>query len=167
MVPFRRLSKTLACIALLTTAACYSPKGGWFPGPSSAQTFYSTVSEPVTIRLVDTRTETAFFELAIPAEQQFTMKFVTGGGDDPTQTPDQMLWMIWPMGTKNGRLRNQLTVPPASCRRVDYFLRAAPEEIPADPNHRMRTDTAATREGGHTPSGGVVPSSSNPNIYEE
>ncbi len=155
----------MAAAALLVNAGCYSPKGGWFPGPTSAQTYYSTPMEPVTIRMVnvcsgDSSTE-PFFEIDVPPQQQFSYKFVEGGGDNPSLTPDRMMWALMPIGKQTGRLRNTLSVPPAPCRRVDYTLRDPGEAIPDDPTHRLRKD-------GAQPTGrpGLVPSSTDPNIYD-
>ncbi|MDA0803267.1 MAG: hypothetical protein O2819_05865 [Planctomycetota bacterium] len=139
-------------------AGCYSPKGGLLPGPKSAQTYYSTPMEPVTIRMTDACREEVFFELDVPPQQQFSYKFVEDGGDDPSQAPDRMLWGLMPIGTKTGRLRNTLSVPAAPCRRVDYYLRPGPETVPDDPAHRLRTDD---RSGA-----GLVPASTDPNIYD-
>lgn len=143
----------LSLLAATTLVACYSPKGGAFPKANGPQTYESTPMEPVSIRMMDVCGEGTFFEIDIPPQKQFVCQFVEGGGDDPSRTPDVMKWAVMDMGKRTGRLRNQLSVPPSSCRRVDYYLRP-PEPIPADPSHRLRTDS------------GVVPASTDPNIYD-
>lgn len=159
------MASIVAALVALTGSGCYSPKGGWFPGPNSAQTYYSTPMEPVTIRMVNLCANASaaepFFEIDVPPQQQFSYKFVEGGGDNPSLTPDRMMWALKPIGSQTGRLRNTLSVPPAACRRVDYTLRAPGEAIPADPTHRLRKDDVQS-----TGRPGLVPSSSDPNIYD-
>lgn len=146
----------LACSATTLLSGCYSPKGGAFPKANGPQTYYSTPLEPVSLKMKDMcYDQQIFFEIDVPPQKQFVYQFVEGGGDDPSRTPDIMKWAIMDMGKSTGRLRNQLSVPPSSCRRVDYFLRA-PEPIQPDPTHRLRADQPS----------GVVPASSDPNIYD-
>lgn len=146
----------LGASTTLLLAGCYSPKGGAFPKANGPQTYYSTPLEPVSLKMKDMcYDQQIFFEIDVPPQKQFVYQFVEGGGDDPSRTPDIMKWAIMDIGKSNGRLRNQLSVPPSSCRRVDYFLRP-PEPIQPDPTHRLRADQPT----------GVVPASNDPNIYD-
>jgi hypothetical protein len=149
---------TLSLIAAsLALAGCYSPRGGIYPYSGGGYTYVSTEMRPVTIVVIDTRTEEPFFKLDIPAGKQLTMNFLEGEGDDPVERPDRMVYSIWDAGTSMGRLTNQLTCPPTGCRRIDYMVRTAPEwrEEPAEYVHR--TDGAASKPTWWTPQGGELP----------
>jgi hypothetical protein len=89
---------SLAATTLLL-AGCYSPRGGIYPYSGGGYTYVSSEMRPVTIAVVDTRTEKPFFKLEIPAGKQLTMNFLEGEGDDPVERPDRMVWSIWDAGT--------------------------------------------------------------------
>lgn len=143
--------------ALALTAGCYSPRGSWYPSTGQGYTYISTEMRPVTITIVDTRTEEPFFKLEIPPGKQLSMNFLEGKGDDPVERPDRMVYAIWEAGTTTGTLDNQLTCPPSGCRRIVYDLRPAPEwaEEPADFVDRI--DSHNPRPAWWTPQGGELP----------
>lgn len=147
---------TLA-LAIGTLTGCYGPDGGFMPGSGRGYTYQSTSMSPLTISVTDTRTEEAFFVMELPPGKQLTFNFLQGGGDDPVLTPDRMIYAVWDNGTQFGHLDNQLTCPPASCRRIDVAIREAPEWPEPDPAVRLRTDQAADRPGYATPQGGKLP----------
>ncbi|MFZ9880072.1 MAG: hypothetical protein ACO3QC_01545 [Phycisphaerales bacterium] len=155
------IAHSAALIALFASTAaltgCYGPRGATMPFTGNGYTYVSTEMQPVTITVVDTRTETAFFKLDIPAGKQLTLNFLEGKGDDPVERPDRMVYAIWDAGTSTGRLSNQLTCPPESCRRIDYTLRSTPEwrEEPAE--YRDRVDVVKGKPAWWTPQGGELP----------
>jgi hypothetical protein len=155
----RPLFLTAAGLMFLTMTSCaaYSTKGGWLPSSNSTFTYVSTTSSPKTIRIIDTRNEEAFFSLRLPVGKQLTFKFMDGKGDDPIYTPDRMLWEIWDAPHKNGKLSNQLTVPPASARSIRVEIRPAPEWPEDDERYRLRVDLEEDRPDHWTPKGGPVP----------
>ncbi|MFM1829699.1 MAG: hypothetical protein RLZZ558_39 [Planctomycetota bacterium] len=147
-------SFTLPCLIL---AACYAPDGGFMPGSGRGFVYESTPMRPLTVSVVDTRTEEPFFVMELPAGKQLTFNFLQGGGDDPVYTPDRMVYSVWDNGTQFGHLDNQLTCPPASCRRIDVEIRKGPEWPEPDPAVRLRTDQLADRPPYATPEGGPIP----------
>ena len=147
---------TLA-LAFATLTGCYGPDGGFMPGSGRGYTYQSTSMTPLTISVTDTRTEEAFFTMELPPGKQLTFNFLQGGGDDPVYTPDRMIYAVWDNGTVMGHLDNQITCPPASCRRINVDIRKAPVWPEPDPAVRLRTDQEADRPAYGTPKGGPMP----------
>ncbi len=136
----------LALVLPLTLlAACYGPDGGFMPGSGRGRVYQSTSMQPKTVSVVDTRTEEAFFKMELPPGKQLTLNFLEGGGDDPVYTPDRMVYAVWDNGVNTGHLDNQITCPPASCRRIDVEIRRGPVWPEPDPAVRLRTDQSADR----------------------
>ena len=161
MITTRATTISLAAAPLLL-AGCYGPRGAIYPYSGNGYTYESSEMRPVTISLVDTRTEEPFFKLEIPAGKQLTMNFIEGEGDDPVERPDRMVYSIWDIGTSTGRLTNQLTCPPTGCRRIDYLVRTGPEwrEEPAE--YGDRYDGMTKRPSWWTPQGGELPTPAKP-----
>jgi hypothetical protein len=153
----RTISLSLIVASTFALAGCYGPRGAWSPYTGNGYTYESTEMKPVTITLIDTRTEQPFFKLEIPAGKQLTMNFLEGEGDDPVERPDRMVYSIWDNGTSTGRLTNMLTVPPVGCRRIDYTVRASPEWREAPASYEDRVDTGAQHPAWWTPQGGELP----------
>jgi len=137
---FRRTT-LISLLAML--AGCYSPGGGFMPASGRGFTYISTSMQPLTISVVDVRTQKAFFSMEIPPGQQLTFNFLPGGGDDPVNTPDRMVFAVWEAGTENGKLDNQLTCPPAAARRIDIDIRPGPIWPEPNATARLRTDQTA------------------------
>ncbi len=152
----RALPISLA-LTTLCLVGCYSPKGGVYPSSGAGYTYESSEMNPVTVAVIDTRTEEPFFKLEIPAGKQLTMNFIEGQGDDPVERPDRMVYSIWDAGTSIGRLTNQLTCPPLGCRRIDYSVRTAPEWREEPPAYVDRVNSATTKPSWWTPQGGELP----------
>ena len=153
----RKRSFPAALLLAFLAAGCYAPDGGFIPSSNSTFTYYSTTESPKTISIIDVRTEESFFTMELPVGKQLTFKFLDGGGDNSIYTPDRMQWEIYKMGTKSGRLTNQLTVPPAGARRIQIALRPTPEWPEEDEQYRLRTDKDADRPDHWSPQGGKLP----------
>lgn len=138
-------------------AGCYTPGGGLMASSDGTYTYYSTETEQKTISIIDMRTGEPFFVQVIPPRHQLTLKFEHGGGDDPVYTPDRMLYSIFPMGTQTGNLTNQMTVPPASARRIDISVSQDVQYMATPPEQRLRTDQAEDRPDYWSPRGGPLP----------
>jgi rhodanese-related sulfurtransferase len=123
--------------AVLAVGGCYAPDGGFMPASGRGFTYISTPFKPLTVTLVDVRTEEPFFVMAIPPGQQLTFKFLEGKGDDEIWTPDLMEWELFDEPSSMGGLGNAMTVPPANCRRIDLSLRPAPENPPVPDNEQL------------------------------
>jgi len=155
-----RLSTLTLLAASATLAGCYSPSGGIYPRSGGGYTYVSSEMRPVTISVIDTRTEEPFFKFEIPAGKQLTMNFLEGGGDDPVERPDRMVYAIFDAGTSVGRLTNQLTCPPLGCRRIDYTLRTGPEWREESAEFANRVDGVSSKPAWWTPQGGRLPKES-------
>lgn len=162
------LRRALGLVAVAASlAGCYSPDGGMMPSTGRGFTYISTPMRPLSVSVVDTRTQEAFFALDIPPGKQLTFNFIEGGGDDPVYTPNRMVYAIWQSGEQLGNLDNQITAPPYSCCRIDVSIREAPEWPEADPEVRLRTDQMADRPPYYTPAGGKLPDPASRYVYDK
>ena len=127
------------------------------PSSNGTFTYYSTTDSPKTISIIDVRTEESFFAMALPVGKQLTFKFLHGGGSDKITAPDRMMWEVYPLGTKSGRLTNQMTVPPSSARRIQVALRPTPEWPDSDERTPLVIDKDAELPDHWSPSGGKRP----------
>lgn len=143
----------------LFLGGCYAPDGGLMPASNGTFTYYSTTDSPKTISIIDVRTEESFFAMELPVGRQLTFKFLHGGGSDKITAPDRMQWEVYPLGTKTGRLTNQMTVPPPSARRIQVALRPAPEWPTPDERAPLLIDKDAELPGYWSPKGGKIPAS--------
>ncbi|MCC6908478.1 MAG: hypothetical protein IT430_11090 [Phycisphaerales bacterium] len=115
----------LTCAALVATGCGYRPGGqGW---TGSSETWPSTEFHPATLTLVDVRTGEELWTQDIPVGYQMVTRFVEGGGPDKVERPDRLEYQIFLVGTKYGKLRSTIAVPPATCRRWELSYRDAPE----------------------------------------
>ncbi len=147
----------LSVMTMLASAGCHLPQGGLFRHTGGSQTYYSTETRPTTITLVDVRTGEALFAMDIPAGKQLTIDFDEGEGDDPVYRPDLLRYQIFDIGTRIGKLRSSLTVPPANVLRIDVSFREGNELRPAPYNPELRADQTANLPDWWTPEGGPLP----------
>lgn len=138
-------------------AGCHGPGGGMIPYTGGSQTIYSTETRPMSMRIIDTRTDEVFFTMDIPVGQQLTYAFSEGGGDDPVLRQSSMQWELMDIGTSFGRLGSSLTVPNRFSRRIDLFVRDGIEYQEMPPEYRLRTDEEADRPDWWSPRGGPLP----------
>lgn len=136
------------------------------PASTGAWTYPSTETMPKTVTLVNTATNEVIWFQAIPPGQQLTLQFLSGGGDDPVNRPDRMIWELQPLGTQTGRLRNQITVPSAAARRIDVNVSQEPEPRQPLDDFRYRTDDLPDERPDYWgPQGGERPRSPR-NLYD-
>lgn len=144
---------------------CHRPQGALVPYPGGSLTYYSTEDQPKSVTVVDTRSDEVVFAMDIPVGKQLSMNFQADAGDDPVERPDLMRYEIWDIGTRYGRLRNTVTVPNANSRRVDMYLRNAPEYAEYPDDHQYRTDDDEDRPDWWSERGGVKPDDNGRTIY--
>ncbi len=153
------ISKCIISLSMATIllASCYTTDGGILPTTGRGYVYISTPTRPVTVTLVDTRTQEKFFKMDIPAGKQLTFKFIEGSGSGSRVEPTKMLWEMWEAKTEFGSLSNELICPPASCRRIDVTYRPAPEDMPEDPTLMIPPDFQDQSTGANSPNGGPQP----------
>ena len=161
-----RMFMSCCILLVLLVAGCYSPSGGAMPHTGRGFVYISTPLQPLTVTIVDTRTEEPFFLMEIPPGKQLTFDFIEDKGDDPVYRPARMRYEVFTAGTQTGRLRNQMTVPGADSRRIDVTVRKDVEYADLPPGHRMRTDQMIDRPEYWTPEGGPLPGSSKAPLYD-
>lgn len=122
----RRRLLLAAAVSLAAGAGCgYRPGGqGW---KGSSETWRSTEFLPATLTLVDTRSGEEVWTQDIPVGYQMVTRFIDGGGPDRIERPDRLEYQIFQNGTRYGKLRSAVAVPPANCRRWELTYREAPE----------------------------------------
>lgn len=145
---------------------CYTPSGGLFPSGGGPLTYYSTETSPKTVKIIDMRSMEEVFVIDIPAGKQLVLDFDKGGGDDPVNTPDLLRYEVNDIGTTAGTLHNAMTVPNGASRRIDVYLRQAPEYAGGPPQRALRSDEVANRPDWWTPKGGPMPENKARNLYD-
>lgn len=153
----RTLAVSVALASSLVLGACHRPQGALMAATGSSQTYPSYETSPKSIHVLDLRTGEVIFAMDVPPGKQLSMDFVEGEGDDPVYTPDLMRYEVFDLGTMTGALANSMTVPGASSRRVDVFIRQGPEFRASAPEHEYRTDLPGERPAWWTPAGGAMP----------
>lgn len=143
-------------IAMFITG-CHTPAGGIMPYTGGSNTYFSYETRPVTITIIDLRTNEEIFSMNVPPGKQLTFDFKEGLGDDPVYNPDLMRYEVFAMRTNSGKLRNSLTVPPANARRIDVSYRENYEYRDVTSDTQLRADQLMDRPEWWTPNGGPIP----------
>lgn len=154
-----RGSCSILALSLLLPVGCdlYKPGGNpWFDGPTSPTTWNSTEHSPKTITIMDTRSGERVFLMEIPVGKKLVIDFEEGGGDDTVQTPDLMRWEVFNHDIGRGALNNAMTVPNATCRRIDVRMRPGTEYAQPEPDRTLRVDELQDRPDWWTPEGGEI-----------
>ena len=147
----------LAISACLVLPACHRPHGAMIPWSGGSHTYWSTETQPKTVRLVDLRTDEVLFNIDIPPGKQLVIDFLSGEGDDPVYTPDLMRYEVMDLGNEFGKLRSAMSIPAAPSRRLEMSIRQGPEYVTAAPDRVLRTDELGDRPDWWTPRGGQLP----------
>lgn len=88
--------------------------------------FESRTWSPKTVVLIDTRTEEELWRYEAPVGTTLTLRFHSGD-EDNLHFPDELRWKVKSdIGTEFSD-EGTLPVPPEGVRRVDWYLRPAPE----------------------------------------
>ncbi len=117
----------LAAAALLTSAGCYSIGG--VPASRDKLQYESHPHLPATVTILDTRTGEAIWSMDVPVGQKLAIRFYDKreANDSTATLPALMRWQVVDIGEGAGSLKNEVAVPLASARKVNYELRQGPE----------------------------------------
>lgn len=160
-----RLALLCCCFAgSMALTGCYAPGGNMFTTTGTGWTYESTASEPINVSVVDVRTGKPVFTEAIPEGSQITMRIVAKGGISDA-LPARLQWMIGPIGTQFGRLRNAVPCPPESACRIDVSLRE-PSVKGVAAQQQLTKAPAGLQAPNVWPDGGVGPESQSTDIYD-
>lgn len=93
-------------------------------------TYESTVYEPKTLTLIDTRTNEVLWTMEVPLGQRVTVSFYRNKSEGTPDSPDVMRWEVQNADALDTVLRSQISVPDRWSRRLDMTLRESPEFHP-------------------------------------
>lgn len=126
--PVRPLAITLATLASVLITGCYPGfRTGGNRKSDDTFTYVSKTFTPLTVTVVDTRTDEILFTREIPVGQQLTVKFVEGDNASNPAMPDLMKYELFDTQTTIARLSEAIPVPPSEARRIDVAVRSGPE----------------------------------------
>lgn len=120
----------LALAALSGCQALNTMKPGGRMASLDQHTYISTTYSPKTVRLVDTRTLEELWSVDVPVDQKLVVKFYKNKAKDNHDNPDIMRWEVFDATELMNLLDNQMPVPSAHARRLEWELRTGPEFAP-------------------------------------
>jgi hypothetical protein len=161
------LLSAVGLCAAASLSACHSPGGGLDSTETGPSTVMSTETMQKSVSMVDLRTGEVFFAIDVPPGKQLTWQFEKDQGDDPVYTPDIMRFEVKEAGDKFGKLRNAMTVPGPTSRKVDIDVKQVVQyPNPTSEQAALRSDQAADRPDWWTPRGGAMPDDRRHNMYD-
>ena len=115
----RSAAAALAVAATLPLVGCFGVSPDKYP-------FARRTWSPKTVVLIDTRTEEELWRYEAPVGTTLTIRF-SSGDEENLEFPDEMRWEVKSdIGTEFSD-EGELPAPPEGVRRVDWYLRPAPE----------------------------------------
>lgn len=120
----------VALVAALAPAlgGCFGHRPGGNMRSNDMFTYDSTSHLPVSVALVDSRTDAPLWEVDVPVGQRLVVQFMPEGAKQSSvETPDLMRWELYPTKNSTSFLRNAMPVPGSGVRRLDVTYREAPE----------------------------------------
>ncbi len=161
----RKTSLLAPVAALLVATGCYTTSPQLWETSNETFAYDSTCMQPVTITLVDIRTEQPFFRIDIPVGKRLAFHFDETGGDDPVVRPAKLSWAIFEPNAAGGSLTNTQSAPPQSSRRIDFSIRPAPEYPPDAAQAEMRVNGQPNPQW-TTQQGGPAPTPNSKKLYQ-
>jgi len=95
-----------------------------------AHTYVSTPDQPLTITLIDTRTDEIVWSIDVPVGKQLSMMFKRDKGAEGEFMPDLLTWDLFEPRKRFGKRAQSQPVPPEGARLLDVTIRE-PEAPPA------------------------------------
>jgi len=92
-----------------------------------SHTYVSTASKPLTVAVIDTRTDETVWSIDVPLGKQLSMKFHEGKGSDDEFMPDLVTWGLFRPGKQFGNRAQSQPVPPSNARLLDVSVRESAE----------------------------------------
>lgn len=126
-----RFFSSAVAAGALVLAGCGYYEGGNMRS-MDRHVFVSTSWQPKTVNLVDTRNGETIWSVDVPVGQKLAMEFVDNKNvvdERPANSwlPDTMRWGLGSAEHTSLSLSNEMSVPPASVRRIEWTLRPVPE----------------------------------------
>ena len=119
----------IASVCRVAALALTVGVGGSLAGCYTSQdkfTYDSRTWSPKTVVLVDTRTGEELWRYEVPVGAELELKFASGD-EDNLRFPDEMRWHVRSTIGTSLNESDVIPSPPEEVRRVDWYLRDAPE----------------------------------------
>lgn len=108
-------------------------------------TFISNEFYPVTVTIVDVRTNEPIWTADVPVSKQLTFRFHEAQYPDNPANPDAMRWQFFDRPTRAGELNSVMACPDKYSRRMDVTIRKTPEYATgSDPRVEHAGQTTST-----------------------
>ncbi|MBY0112655.1 MAG: hypothetical protein K2Y21_07530 [Phycisphaerales bacterium] len=128
--------------AAFTLAGCNIYRQGGSLRSNDTFTYIADEHYPVTVTLMDTRTNEPVWTADVPVGKQLTIRFHEAQYPDNPANPDAMRWRFFDKPTRAGELGSVMAVPNKFSRRIDTSIRSSPE-YPAGTDPRGQSLTVA------------------------
>lgn len=114
-------------LALVTLSGCNIYRQGGSMRSNDTFTFVSNEFYPVTVTMVDVRTNEPIWTADVPVGKQLTFRFHERQYLDNPANPDAMRWQFFDKPTRGGELNSVMACPDKYSRRMDVSIRKTPE----------------------------------------
>ncbi|MGH7244217.1 MAG: hypothetical protein ACREJD_12455 [Phycisphaerales bacterium] len=114
-------------LALATLSGCNIYRPGGSMRSNDTFTFISNEYYPVTVTIVDVRTNEPIWTADVPVSKQLTFRFHEAQYPENPANPDAMRWQFFDRPTRAGELNSVMACPDKFSRRMDVTIRKVPE----------------------------------------
>jgi len=114
-------------LALVSLAGCNVYRQGGSMRSNDTFTFMSNEFYPVTVTVIDVRTNEPIWTADVPVGKQLTFRFHELQYPDNPANPDAMRWQFFDKPTRAGELNSVMACPDKFSRRMDVTIRKTPE----------------------------------------
>ncbi|MBX3388679.1 MAG: hypothetical protein KF691_04410 [Phycisphaeraceae bacterium] len=122
-----RAGAVATSLALLTFSGCNVYRPGGSMRSNDTFTFISNEYYPVTVTIVDVRTNEPIWTADVPVAKQLTLRFHEAQFPDNPANPDSLQWRFFERPTRAGELNSVMACPDKYSRRMDVTIRKTPE----------------------------------------
>lgn len=123
----RAIAATTLVLSLASISGCNVYRPGGSMRSNDTFTFISNEFYPVTVTLVDVRTNEPIWTADVPVATQLTFRFHEAQYPDNPANPDAMRWQFFDHPVRAGELTSVMACPDRYSRRMDVTIRKTPE----------------------------------------
>lgn len=123
----RAAAASALALFLAVSSGCNVYRPGGSMRSNDTFTFISNEYYPVTVTIVDVRTNEPIWTADVPVAKQLTFRFHEAQYPDNPANPDAMRWQFFDRPTRAGELTSVMACPDRFSRRMDVTIRKTPE----------------------------------------